>query len=225
MKKTILLSLFLLFNVLAQAQQLLVSSTYAAQQGRSSEEISPSVLVKNSSTRTMELRWERVRNNMPQGWDAVVCDKQCYNTLVDSKIFTLAPGESVSDFRVLFRPNGIEGIGNVEIKIYEVRNPSNTVTVAFSGSAQQSGGNSSFSGSAPSIYPNPAVDHIQIQDGSEVKFLEIYNVVGRKIEDFTVNNGTGKYDVSELPRGMYMVRMLDRNRNIIRTQRISKYNP
>ncbi|MFT5646651.1 MAG: hypothetical protein ACI976_001333, partial [Aureispira sp.] len=31
--------------------------------------------------------------------------------------------------------------------------------------------------------------------------------------------------VSNLPKGMYMVRMRDANGNIIRTQRISKYNP
>lgn len=223
MKKTILLSFFLLANFLAQAQ-LYVSSTYSSQQGRSSEEIAPSVTVKNNGNYSIEVRWERVRNNLPQGWDAVVCDKQC--TSSDAKTFTLAPGESISNFRVSFRPNGVEGIANMDIKIYEVRNQSNSITVNFSASASQSSGISAVSGSStPSVYPNPAIDHIMVQDGNnEVKYLEIYNVVGRKIEDFTVNSG-GKYDVSGLPLGMYMVRMLDKNKNIIRTQRISKYNP
>jgi hypothetical protein len=67
-------------------------------------------------------------------------------------------------------------------------------------------------------------DYIQIQDGADVKYIEIHNALGRKVLDFNVVN-SGRYDIGDLARGMYMVRMLDRNRNIIRTQRISKYNP
>jgi hypothetical protein len=224
MQKLILFFSLIFSFQTAIAQQLTVSSTFASQQGRSSEEITASVLLKNNSNQNMELRWERVRNNLPSGWDAVVCDKQCYSTLIDSRTFSLAPGESISDFRVSFRPNGVEGIGNVEVKIYEIKKPSNNLTLNFSGSAQHSG-ISSFSGNnTPSVYPNPAIDYIQIQDVNDVKYLEVYNALGRKISDFSVSNN-GKYDVSDLPRGMYMVRMLDKHKNIIRTQRISKTNP
>jgi len=75
------------------------------------------------------------------------------------------------------------------------------------------------------IYPNPATEFFMLNDANhQVKFLEVYNVVGRKLLEFHVHEGD-KYDVSSLNRGMYMVRMLDENRNVIRTQRISKYNP
>lgn len=168
----------------------------------------------------MELRWERVKNNMPSGWDALICERNCYSALLESRTFTLAPGESIQDFRVTFRPNGQEGIANAEIKVYEIKNPSNSVTVFFTASAVSGASN----GNGPSVYPNPAVDYIQIQDGSDVKFIEVHNALGRKILDFNAVN-TGRYDIGDLPKGMYMVRMLDRNRNIIRTQRISKYNP
>jgi hypothetical protein len=227
MKKNLLIFLFITFNLLLQAQQLLVSSTYAVQQGRNNEEIVPSVVVKNNSNRSMDLRWERVKNNLPYGWESVVCDKQCYSTLVESRTFTLSAGESLSDFRVGFRPNGIDGAGNTEIRIYEVKNPSNSVTVSFTGNAQQSNNsNNSVSNNILTIYPNPATEHIMLQDSNgEVKFLEVYNVMGRKVLDFTIVNSSAKYDVSELSRGMYMVRMLDKYKNIIRTQRISKYNP
>ncbi len=227
MKITLHILFFLISVSLLQAQQLLVSSTYATQQGKNNEEIVPSVVVKNNSSRTMELRWERIKNNLPYGWESVVCDKHCYSTLVDSKSFTLAAGESLSDFRVGFRPNGIDGAGNTEIRIYEIKNPNNSVTVSFNGSAQQSGANNnSVSNNILTIYPNPATEHIMLQDSNgEVKFLEVYNVMGRKVLDFTIVNSSAKYDISELSRGMYMVRMLDRYKNIIRTQRISKYNP
>ena len=67
---------------------------------------------------------------------------------------------------------------------------------------------------------------MRIQDDyNRVKHLEIYNVVGRKLQSFSVNYSGQKYDVSRLPRGIYMVRMMDEQGTILRTQRISKYNP
>jgi hypothetical protein len=218
LKNLLFLTLLLSVNI-AFGQQLSVSTSFATQQGRASEEISPSVLLKNNSGSTMELRWERVKNNMPSGWDALVCERNCYSALLESRTFSLAPGESISDFRVTFRPNGQEGIANAEIKVYEIKNPSNAVTVSFTASAV-----SGSSGNGPSVYPNPAVDFIQIQDGADVRYIEVYNALGKKIIDFNASS-SGRYDISDIARGMYMVRMLDRNRNIIRTQRISKYNP
>ncbi len=218
------LLLFFIFQTV-HAQQLQVSSNYSALQGRASEEISPAVLLKNNSNSTLELRWERTKSNLPEGWDAIVCDKQCYSTLVESRNFNLSPGETISDFRVSFRPNGHEGIGNVEIKIYEIKRPSNSVTVSFNSSATINNVGSFSNSTAPTVYPNPAVDFISIQDdGNQVKYIEIFNVVGRKVLEFTKGNN-GKYDIGDLPRGMYMVRLLDKNKNIIKTQRISKYNP
>jgi hypothetical protein len=219
LKNLLYLTFFLSINTMF-GQNLSVSTSYANQQGRTSEEISPSVLLKNNSGSSMELRWERVKNNMPSGWDALICERNCYSALLESRTFTLGAGESIQDFRVTFRPNGQEGIANAEIKVYEIKNPSNSVTVFFTASAVSGSSN----GNGPSVYPNPAVDYIQIQDGSDVKFIEVHNALGRKILDFNAVN-TGRYDIGDLPKGMYMVRMLDRNRNIIRTQRISKYNP
>jgi len=218
LKNLLYLSFFLSINI-AVGQQLSVSTSFASQQGKTNEEISPSVLLKNNSGSTMELRWERVKNNMPSGWEALICDRQCYSAYLESRTFSLAAGESISDFRVTFRPNGQEGIANAEIKVYEIKNPSNSVSISFTASATSASG-----ANGPSVFPNPAVDYIQIQDGADVKYIEIHNALGRKVLDFNVVNSS-RYDIGDLARGMYMVRMLDRNRNIIRTQRISKYNP
>jgi hypothetical protein len=230
MQKIILFFFFIFLTNLLHAQQLSVSSNYTTLQGRSHHEVAPSVVLKNTGNSTITVRWEQVRANVPDGWEVVVCDKRCYSTLVTKKSFTLAPGETLSDFRVSFRPNGVNGIGTVELKIYDAADPSNSQTVMFSASAQSSSlfnnGASAANLDKPSVYPNPAIEHIMLRDAqSTVKFIEIYNVVGRKIKTFSVRHDGDKYDVSDLQMGMYMVRMLDQNRNIIRTERISKYNP
>lgn len=231
MLKTILITTFLLVAILLQGQSSFhASTTYATKQGQIDREVSPSVVLRNLTNRTIELRWEVKKTNLSEGWDAIVCDHQCYTSLVDKKTFKLRPNEVLHDFKVSFRPNGKQGMGNVEIHLYDVSDADHSEeTITFSGAAQgmhTSIHDFSKETAAPKVFPNPAIEYINIKDDyNRVALIEIYNVVGRKMSDFSVNHAGAKYDVSNLPKGMYMVRMLDANGNIVRTQRISKYNP
>lgn len=231
MFKTILISILLFSFVLLQGQNTFhVSTVYATKQGQIDKEVAPSIVLRNLTNRTLELRWEIKKANLSEGWQAVVCDHQCYTSLVSSKTFKLEPNEVLHDFKVSFRPNGKGGMGNLEIALHDVKNKEQTEqTITFSGAAQSI--HSAIHGfsketTAPKIFPNPAIQFIHLRDDyNRVKLIEVYNVVGRKMQRFSVNHDGEKYDISNLPRGMYMVRMLDSNGNIVRTQRISKSNP
>ena len=231
MLKTILITTFLLVAILLQGQSSFhASTTYATKQGQIDREVSPSIVLRNLTNKTIELSWEIEKTNLSEGWDAIVCDHQCYTSLVDKKTFKLAPNEVLHDFKVSFRPNGKQGMGNVVIYLYDVSNKEETAeTIIFSAAAQGTHASIhdfSKETTAPKVFPNPATEYIHIKDDyNRVALIEIYNVVGRKMSDFSVNHAGAKYDVSNLPKGMYMVRMRDANGNIIRTQRISKYNP
>ena len=72
-----------------------------------------------------------------------------------------------------------------------------------------------------SIFPNPAADFIGLSDTKDVKQLIVFNVVGRKMKSFMVSEGE-KYNISELPRGMYLVQIINHENKIITTQRLSK---
>lgn len=231
MFKTILISILLFSVVLLQGQNTFhISTAYATKQGQIDKEIAPSIVLRNLTNRTLELRWEIKKTNLSEGWQAVVCDHQCYTSLVSSKTFKLEPNEVLHDFKVSFRPNGKEGMGNLEVVLYDVKNKQATEqAITFSGAAQSvhtSTHGFSKETTAPKIFPNPAIQFIHLRDDyNRVKLIEVYNVVGRKMQRFSVNHDGEKYDVSRLPRGIYMVRMLDSNGNIVRTQRISKSNP
>jgi hypothetical protein len=231
MYKTILITLFIFAAIMTQAQNSFhLSTTYATEQGRIDKEVAPSVVLRNLTNKTLELRWEIKKTNLSQGWQVVVCDHQCYTSLVSSKNFELQPGEVLHDFKASFRPNGKEGMGNLEVVIYDVTNKGKSEqSIIFSAAAHSSHTSIvSFSKETdvPKVFPNPAIEYIHLQDDyNRVKLIEIYNVIGRKMQKNSVNHAGEKYDVSRLPRGIYMVRMLDSNGNIVRTQRISKYNP
>ncbi len=74
------------------------------------------------------------------------------------------------------------------------------------------------------VYPNPAIDYIMITDNDNVNQIWIYNILGRRVKTYDVERNT-KYDIKDLPRGMYIIRLVDRNSELIMTRRINKINP
>ncbi len=74
----------------------------------------------------------------------------------------------------------------------------------------------------PYIFPNPAVDVIELADaGEEVRVLRVYNLLGREMLRFEVVKGA-KYNVANLPAGIYLVQMLDEKGEVLSTQRMHK---
>ena len=74
----------------------------------------------------------------------------------------------------------------------------------------------------PYIFPNPAIDFIELADAKrDVNVIRIYNLLGRDILRFEVAEGA-KYNVANLPTGIYLVQMLDEKGEVISTQRMHK---
>ena len=73
-----------------------------------------------------------------------------------------------------------------------------------------------------SVYPNPATEYIFVQDNNDaVGEIQIINLIGKKVKLFTFSKGEQFY-VADLPKGMYLVQILDHNKNILKTQKLEK---
>ncbi|MBR9923154.1 MAG: T9SS type A sorting domain-containing protein [Bacteroidetes bacterium] len=73
-----------------------------------------------------------------------------------------------------------------------------------------------------SIFPNPAVDFIELSGPiGRVKSIVIYSMVGRAVRQYPVRSGV-RYEVGDLPNGMYLVQMLDSSRKVVQTDRMHK---
>ena len=73
------------------------------------------------------------------------------------------------------------------------------------------------------LYPNPASDFFKITETQEIKELIVYNILGRQVESFVVNGGNQEFDISNLPNGMYLVGMLDKDLETVKTVRLQKH--
>ena len=71
------------------------------------------------------------------------------------------------------------------------------------------------------VFPNPTTDYFQIANGSQVSKIVLYNVLGKEVKTF-FNYNNANHDVSDLRKGIYMVRMLDAKNRVIKTVRLSK---
>jgi hypothetical protein len=71
------------------------------------------------------------------------------------------------------------------------------------------------------IFPNPATDYIGITNSQKVQQVRIYNLVGRQMKDFKTGQDE-KYYVGDLPRGMYLVQLIDSDKRVIITKRVNK---
>ena len=72
-----------------------------------------------------------------------------------------------------------------------------------------------------SVFPNPTSDYFAISDSENISQLLVFNLVGKEMRKFEVTEGE-KYDIGDLPNGMYLIQFIGKDRKIINTQRIRK---
>ena len=71
------------------------------------------------------------------------------------------------------------------------------------------------------VFPNPVVATFEIGHTDRVTDIRVVNMVGREVAKFDYAPRE-KYDISDLPQGMYLVQLRDTNDKVIHTQRVKK---
>jgi len=69
------------------------------------------------------------------------------------------------------------------------------------------------------VYPNPATNNITvILDGANYSNIELYNAIGEKVKSLNRTTGMNSlsFSVSELPTGIYFLRIGDKNNQVTR---------
>ena len=72
-----------------------------------------------------------------------------------------------------------------------------------------------------SVFPNPASDYITVNNEEAVKTIYVFNLLGRKMRNFEVEKGE-RYEIGDLPNGLYVIQLIDKNNKVLTTQRLTK---
>ncbi len=59
------------------------------------------------------------------------------------------------------------------------------------------------------VYPNPAVNELNVVLTSENSTVTVYNSLGMIVDEVTVTGNTHKFDVSSYASGIYFVKTVD----------------
>ena len=71
-----------------------------------------------------------------------------------------------------------------------------------------------------SIYPNPVIDKFKIENSSEIKMIEIFDISGKKVINMTTISGDN-INISALKKGVYLLRIINYN-DIISIKKLIK---
>lgn len=185
-------------------------------------EVRAKATIKNTSNQTKKFSWTRTIVNMTNGWACLICDKnQCWASTTNAApdAIELTAG-GTSNLDVYIRPDKKAGSANIELKVYEIGNETNTVTGKYSFSTTTRV-KEYRSDNIVNIYPNPVIDYFMLSDNPNVDKAVIYNIIGRQMKNFKVQEGT-KYYINDLPDGIYIIRLLNASGGTLKTTRLSK---
>lgn len=71
------------------------------------------------------------------------------------------------------------------------------------------------------IFPNPATEFFKIDHHESIAKIKVLNIAGRMVRSFPYESNQ-KYDIGDLPQGIYLVQLLDFNNKAVLTRRVSK---
>ncbi len=71
------------------------------------------------------------------------------------------------------------------------------------------------------LFPNPTAEYFTLNDNSGIKKITIHHITGSKLKSFEVKEGN-KYNVSSLKKGIYIVRLFDKEDQMVKALRLSK---
>ncbi len=191
----------------------------------------------NNSNETVNLRWEReiIGATCPSEWKYRICDDTaCYGANVPSNVIfggglfkplTLVPGDStILDVHVV--PTFVAGCCTVRINLSHVINANSDTPLTsadFDICISPLTSVTEKDKASLRVYPNPTTNYFTLTKNSFVKKLYVSNILGKRVKSFQTSNN-GKYDIADLPDGIYLVSMIGDDNRVIKTVRVSKRN-
>lgn len=192
--------------------------------GDGQENITEYIDITNNSGGTLNLYWEFVpAADYPAEWNTQICDiNLCYapNKLKSSGGMpnVIADGTTVEfSFKVWDNDGSLEGYSYGILNLYDDSDFTNLV--ASSAAPVTSTSNIDLDDLV--IYPNPTTEFIQLKNDATITSISIFNIVGRVVK--TLNHSPGMvHDVTNLRSGMYLVRLTNKEGDVVKSMRLSK---
>lgn len=176
--------------------------------------------ITNGFPQAKNLRWQRTNIEITTGWETAICDKnQCYEAVVGNADFTLDPSER-GRLDVHARPGGVEGAAVVEVRVVDLDDASNTAVALYYFNTSPSSTDEPLAVRAK-VYPNPSDGLFTVKGDKQINEVQIFSLTGRMVRSFRYNDGQW-YNITDLPKGTYLIRLMDRGGQQLTTKLMNK---
>lgn len=200
-----------------------------------------SIIINNNYKRAMHLRRNTgidIYNSVFIGWydglliDGSACESNANNSILNIKYVTMAAmagnyftaaSESTFDTRSWFLTPSFNNDTLSSYAPLSIRDPYNYSNPDFrllsnspllSSSSFVSIGENAISNLVVNIFPNPSIDYISIDSDNNIESLEIIDILGQIYYSEYINANRITINISNLPFGNYIIRMISNNQLI-----------
>jgi Secretion system C-terminal sorting domain len=196
----------------------------------------PDTIKVTSAIGQVTLRWQVIETNFPADWIAGsgICDDSlCYPsgflwpsmTLKKSAPYT----STIHDFHMQLGLDGAYTVGTfyMKVRLYNQATPTDTAVETFIVTKDHGAGVPVVKSAGEIVlYPNPATDEVNVvfDAAADVKNIAIYNVIGKVMAVYKVNCNSANMSLENMPGGIYYVRLVNGEGNIVGTKKFTK-NP
>lgn len=184
--------------------------------------------VNNLTSGNLAINWKVVDSSIAPGWTIDgICDNQlCYpwGTVQPGALQTSGDIEASKsmDFKVQYSTTGA-AIGSMTSVTIRFSESLNSKTATFIATKVPTGVTSvTRIEDDVVLYPNPAKDDLNVVfSNTTVRNIAVYNLIGKIVSIYKVNGNSAKLNVSNIPSGIYFVRLLDGQGRIVATRKFT----
>lgn len=187
----------------------------------------------NVSSSTITLKWNIVATNLPQSWQLSgfgICDNNlCWNYDTTSSEWIkprtskdVAPNTKM-ELKLQIADNNLPNGGPYFVTV-NVNNGSDNIPVTYLVSKFPTGISTIRRSEDITIYPNPAHNELNVLfDGNAgIKNISVYNLIGKVVSVYRVSGNSAKLELSNIPSGIYFVRLVDNVGNVVATRKFTR---
>lgn len=185
-----------------------------------------------SSSDSIVINWKVISHNFPASWvtAAGICDNyQCYpstifgnpgtSTQTTKPIAPMATASFDMQIDVSSLPAGGPYYATVELK----QGSTTPITATFELTKFSTGvATINRTTESVTVYPNPAHSELNVLfDGSVVKNIAVYNLIGKAVKVFRVSGNSAKLDIDNLPSGIHFINLIDAQGKVVATRKFT----
>jgi len=210
------------FGALAQIE---ITSGSIILEAEGADQIFIDITIANNGSESTEIFWNyEPAENYPDDWKTQICDLNfCYdwNNLESLTNFpnVVDAGQEVTftlKVKNIIETLTVTGSSCGVLTLFDDPDKSNEVAATVCTTAAND-----LNVEDLVIYPNPTTESFQIKNDAAISSISLYNIVGRLVKSFNHSDGM-IHDVTDLRSGMYLVRLEDKNGDILKSMRLSK---